>query len=169
MHIFQTMIASDNKSRGRPERIKLLYEGNKNGKKKPRQWLTSVAMVTIEEDKQKRLSPSSTAPPPPRWRNRYLPSTKKTSRFFKIKKTKNPEGREKKRTRQAEDGNWNREARIEDIHGERQAKIVSEKGGRLAETDTRNSVRHDARSSPLSFFADRIVFARNSVPKDARS
>jgi len=35
----------------------------------------------------------------------------------------------------------------------------------LAETDTRNSVRHDARSSPLSFLADRIVFARNSVDK----
>jgi hypothetical protein len=46
---------------------------------------------------------------------------------------------------------------------------VSEKGGRLAETDTRNVVRHDARSSPLSVFADRIVFARNSVANDARS
>jgi len=99
-----------------------------------------------------------------------LPTLKeKNFEIFYIKKNKNPEGREKKSIRQAEDGNWNREAKIGDTHGERQAKIVSEKGGRLAETDTRNSVRHDARSSPLSFFADHIVFARNSVPKDARS
>lgn len=75
----------------------------------------------------------------------------KNFEIFFIKKNKNPEGREKKRIRQAEDGNWNREAKIEDTHAERQEKIVSEKCGRLAETDTRNSVRHDARSSPLSF------------------